>query len=104
MKSIKYYSSDIITKLIVNGLLTFIDKKTQLNKFFNDNEVIFYNSLEDLSKKIIKYANNDSLRKKIASNGKKKYLKYFNSKIVADYIINKTLKINQKKKYIWDKN
>ncbi len=103
-KSIKYYSSDRITQLIGNGLLTFIDKKTQLNKFFNDNEVIFYNSLEDLSKKIIKYANNDSLRKKIASNGKKKYLKYFNSKIVADYIINKTLKINQKKKYIWDKN
>ena len=103
-KSIKYYSSDRITQLIGNGLLTFIDKKTQLNKFFKNNEVIFYNSINDLSKKIIKYANNDILRKKIARNGKKKYLKYFNSKIVADFIINKTLKINKKKKYIWDKN
>ena len=101
--SIKYYSSDRITQLIGNGLLTFIDKNTQLNKFFNNNEVIFYNSINDLSRKINKYANNDHLRKKIASNGKKKYLKYFNSKIVADFIINKTLKTNINKNYFWEK-
>ena len=101
--SIKYYSSDRITQLIGNGLLTFIDKNTKLNKFFNNNEVIFYNSINDLSRKINKYANNDHLRKKIASNGKKKYLKYFNSKIVADFIINKTLKTNINKNYFWEK-
>ena len=40
-KSIKYYSSDRITQLIGNGLLTFIDKKTKLDKFFKKDEVIF---------------------------------------------------------------
>ena len=102
-KSIKYYSSDRITQLIGNGLLTFIDINTQLNKFFTNNEVIFYKSLNDLSKKIIRYSINDKLRKKIARNGQNKYLKYFNSKIVADFIINKTLNINKHKKYFWFK-
>ena len=100
-KSIKYYSSDRITQLIGNGLLTFIDRKTKLDKFFNNDEVIFYNNLNDLSKKIIKYSNNDNLRSKIAKKGRDKYLKYFNSKIIADFIINKTLNINQNKKYYW---
>ena len=100
-KSIKYYSSDRITQLIGNGLLTFIDKKTELNKFFKKNEVIFYNNVNDLAKKILKYSNNDKLRKKIAKRGQLKYLKYFNSKNVADFIINKTLNINTNKKYYW---
>ena len=99
----KYYSSDRITQLIGNGLLTFIDVKTKLNKFFKDDEVVFYNSLNDLSKKIVKYSENDNLRIKIAKKGKKKYLKYFNSKLVADFIIRKTLNIQYKRKFLWEK-
>ena len=83
--------------------MTFIDIKTQLNKFFNNKEVIFYKSLNDLSKKIVKYSTNDKLRKEIAKNGQYKYLKYFNSKTVADFIVNKTFNINKNKKYYWSK-
>jgi len=101
--STKYYSSDRITQLIGNGLLTFIDKKTKLNKFFNNDEVIFYNSINDLSKKIIKYSENHKLRIKIAKKGQKKYLKYFNSTLVADYIIKKTFNTNYKKLFYWEK-
>ena len=101
--TIKYYSSDRITQLVGNGLLTFIDKKTKLNKFFNNDEVVFYNSINDLSKKIIKYSENDYLRRKIAKKGKDKYLKYFNSKLVADYIIKKTLGVKYTKKFFWEK-
>ena len=99
-KPLKYYSSDRISQLIGNGLLTFIDRKTKLNDFFTDKEVVFYDSLTDLSKKIVKYSKNDQLRKKIAKNGRKKYHKNFNSTIIADFIINKTLGL--KKKYSWE--
>ena len=34
---------------------------------------------------------------------KKKYMKYFNSNIVAKFIINKTLEINNKEKVYWEK-
>ena len=100
--STKYYSSDRITQLIGNGLMTFIDKKTMLNKFFNNNEVVFYNSIKDLSKKINMYNENDKLRIKIAKNGKNKYLKYFNSKNVAKFIIQKTFNLKYKNKYLWE--
>ena len=84
-------------------MLTFIDIKTKLNNFFKDDEVVFYNSLNDLSKKIVKYSENDNLRIKIAKKGKKKYLKYFNSTLVADFIIKKTLNIQYKRKFLWEK-
>ena len=35
--------------------------------------------------------------------GKDKYMKYFNSTLVAEYIINKTLGSNNNKKFYWDK-
>jgi glycosyltransferase involved in cell wall biosynthesis len=100
---IKYYSSDRITQLIGNGLLTFIDKKTFYRDFFTDKEMIFYENLSDLSEKILKYSKDEKLRKKIARNGKIKYLKSFSSKLVADYIIKKTFEVTSKTSYLWEK-
>ena len=99
---IKYYSSDRITQIIGNGLVTLIDQKTQFSDFFNNNEMVFYKDVNDLSEKILKLSRDDKLRRKIGKNGKKKYLKYFNSTLVAEYIINKTLGINNKKKFYWN--
>jgi len=101
--SVKYYSSNRISSLIGNGLMTFIDVKTQLNDFFNDDEIVFYKSIEDLSQKLSFYKKNNSLRVKIAKNGQKKYFEHFNSKIVAKYLIEKTFEINLKQKYLWNK-
>jgi len=100
-KPIKYYSSDRITQLVGNGLLTFIDEKTEFSDFFNKDELIFYNSISDLSEKIIKYSLDDKKRIKVAKKGKCKYFKYFNSSLVAKYIISTTFG-NTKIKYLWD--
>ena len=99
---IKYYSSDRITQIIGNGLVTLIDEKTHYRDFFNDQEMVFYKNVSDLSEKILKISNDEKLRKQIAKNGKNKYMKNFNSNIVAEYIINKSLDINLKKKYLWE--
>jgi hypothetical protein len=101
---IKYYSSDRITQITGNGLVTLIDEKTLYRDFFNDNEMVFYNSISDLSEKICKLSQDEKLRKSIGKNGKDKYLKYFNSNLVAEFIINKTLEINSNKKYFWHIN
>ena len=101
--TIKYYSSDRITQLIGNGILTFVDIKTKLNDFFTNKEVIFYHTLNDLSDKIEFYSKNDKIRNKIAKAGRDKYHKYFDSKIIAQYIINKTMGYKTKQKFIWDK-
>ena len=100
-KPIKYYSSDRISQLVGNGLLTFIDEKTQFGDFFNKDELIFYNSISELSEKIIKYSLDDKERIKVAKKGKYKYFKYFNSSLIAKYLISSTFG-NEKIKYLWD--
>jgi spore maturation protein CgeB len=77
-----------------------IDKKTKFNDFFNKDEVVTYKNINDLSKKIEKFSNDDELRQKIAKKGRDKYFKFFNSTIIAEFIINKTFNIN--KKYFWE--
>ena len=97
---IKYYSSDRIAQLVGNGLLTFIHNKTQYKDFFNNDELIFYNDILDLSEKIKKYSKNDKEWRIIAEKGHKKYHKYFNSSLVAKFIIDKTFGLNSK--YYWE--
>ncbi len=83
----KHYSSNRIASLMGNGLLTFIDKKTCFNDFFNKEEIVFYKNIDDLANKILYYKKNDKIRKKIAYNGKKKYFKLFNEKRISKYIV-----------------
>ena len=65
--------------------------------------MVFYKDVNDLSEKITKISSDEKLRKKIAKNGKKKYMKHFNSDLVSEYIIDKTLDIKSNKKYLWEK-
>ena len=102
-KPIKYYSSDRLAQLMGNGLLTFVDKKTSLQDFFSNDEIVFYKDINDLTYKLNKYKKDVKQRKLIAKKGKQKYFKYFNSTLVADYIIKKTLNTKDKSRFIWEK-
>ena len=87
----KHYSSNRIASLMGNGLLTFVDKKTQLSDMFNKSEIVMYDNIIDLTNKINFYKKNDHLRSKIASAGRKKYFKLFNELKTTKYIIDKSL-------------
>jgi len=87
----KHYSSNRIASLMGNGLLTFVDKKTQLNDMFGKNEIVIYENINDLTNKINFYKKNDHLRSKIGSAGRKKYFKLFNELKTTKYIIDKSL-------------
>jgi len=99
-KPTKYYSSDRFSQLIGNGLLVMIDEKTAIGNFFKKDEIVLYKNISDLSEKINKYSNDNKLRKVIAKKGRDKYFKYFNSTIIANYIICKSFGIN--KKFYWE--
>ena len=72
------------------------DFERDINDFFKKDEMIFYKNIEDLSTKIHKFVKNDKDWRKIAKKGHKKYHKYFNSKIISKYIIDKTFGIKSK--------
>jgi spore maturation protein CgeB len=93
------YSSDRISSLIGNGLLVFIDINTEFNKLFTDKEVIFYKNKQDLINKIKYYSSNSKLRRKKAELGYKKYHKFMNNRIVANYILQSVNLIEFKKPY-----
>ena len=63
--------------------------------------MIFYKNISDLSEKIQRISRDEKMRKKIAKKGKIKYMKYFNSNLVAQYVIEKTLGIKSKNSYLW---
>lgn len=101
-KPIKYYSSDRLAQLMGNGLLTLIDEKTFYSDFFTKKEIITYKNYNDLVESIYRYKKNDKERKLIARNGRKKYLKYFNSSLVAKFILLKTLNLDSKNNFLWE--
>ncbi|CAN1598522.1 GT4_PimA-like domain containing protein [Candidatus Pelagibacterales bacterium] len=100
---IKYYSSNRIASLVANGIPTLIDKKIKFNDFFSNKEMIFYEDTYDLIDKVNFYKKNERQRIQIGINGKNKYFKIFNNRIIADYIVSKTLGNKPTYKYIWDK-
>ena len=100
-EAIKYYSSDRITQIVGNGLVCLIDEKTKYRDYFDNSEMVFYKNENDLSEKILKISRDEKLRKLIARKGKSKYMKYFNSTNVADFIIKKTLEIKSNKRFFW---
>jgi hypothetical protein len=100
---IKHYTSNRIASYTANGLPTLIDEKVQFSDFFTTNEMIFYRDIKDLIDKVNFYKKNERLRVKIGINGKKKYFKIFNNKIVGDYILSKALYLKPSYKFAWDK-
>jgi len=96
----KLYSSDRISSLIGNGLLTFINKETEFNKLFTNKEVVFYNNKKDLVDKIRHYSLNNKSRVTIAKKGHKKYHDQMNNKIISNYIL-KSVGLNNSKNPFW---
>ncbi len=103
-KPIKYYSSDRISSLLGNGLLTYIHEKYYYQDFFNNDEIITYKNIRDLNNKIIFFKKHKKLAKKISKKGYIKSHRIFNNKLISNYIVNRSMniKINNKEKWMND--
>lgn len=103
-KPLKYYSSDRISLLMANGLLTFLQKDYSYEDFFEDEkEMVFFSTSDDLSEKIKYYSKNDKDRCKIAFYGKEKYFSLFENVLVTRYMVEKILDKKISHKLSWMK-
>ncbi len=102
-KPLKYASSNRIASYVGNGILTFINEKVKFQELFSKKEMVFYKDENDLIAKILDLKDDISTINKISKNGKDKYFKIFNNLIISDSILSKTLSIDPKYKYAWEK-
>ena len=98
----KYASSNRIASLVANGIMTFIDKKTRYQDFFDEGEMGFYKDSTDLINQLEKINGHINKINKISKNGKKRYFSIFENSIIAEYVISKTFNTKNKYKYVWD--
>ena len=94
------YSSDRISSLIGNGLLVFINKKTNFQSILSKKDVVYYSGPKDLIKKIKYYSDNDKERQKIAKSGHNKYHKFMSNIAVTKYIMS-CIGLEANKKPFW---
>ncbi|MDC3085929.1 glycosyltransferase [Pelagibacteraceae bacterium] len=101
--NLKYYSSDRISQYLGNGSCIFVDKNSQLDDLFTNDEVVFFDSedLTDFGKKISYYIANINETKRIAKNGWNKGHKAYNEKIVTKYFLEIVFKNKPESDYVW---
>ena len=97
------YSSDRISSLLGNGLLVFINKKTNFHNILSNKEVVYYKNYNDLIKKIKYFSENEKEIIKISKTGHNKYHKHMSNIIVTKYIMS-CIGIDNNKKPFWHSN
>ena len=96
------YSSDRISQLLGNGLLTFIWDKGDMRRLFNDEQVVFFKDLDELSRQIKMFHADDEQRQRIAKNGYYHYHENFSAQRTIQYMIETTFNLPHSHDYIWD--
>jgi len=88
---IPFYTSDRLVQLAGNGLLTFSPRVPGLDRIFSEEEVVYFDDMDDLIEKFHYFRKNDDQRRRIARQGRERAHRDYNSSRVAKYIIDVTL-------------
>ena len=96
-----FYSSDRMAQLLGQGSLVFIDRGPRFDRLFGDDEMVFYDDLDDLIKKIRYFHEHDDERKAIAKKGWEKAHAIYDSMLVASFMVEKTFGLNFSHDYAW---
>lgn len=95
------YSSGRMAQYMGNGLLTFLDRATGFGDIFGEDELGFYDDVDELCDKIRHYRANDAERRTVAERGWKKAHDLFDCRKVADFIIDATFGTGPRHAYAW---
>jgi glycosyltransferase involved in cell wall biosynthesis len=97
----KYYSSDRISQLMGNGILTFLWDKGDVRHLIGSENAVFFNSEEELRQKILYFHDNDSERIKIAASGRNFYHQHFSAEKIIEFILDITFERAHSFDYVW---
>lgn len=84
------YASDRMSQLLGNGLLTFVARSTGFQDLFSDDQIAFFDGLDELVDKLRFFAANDQRRRKVAEAGWTAAHSMFASERIAKYILERS--------------
>ncbi len=95
------YASDRMAHIMGNGILALTPESSGFKRFFGGHEIAYYSDPSDLADKIKFYAANDDARRAVAKAGWEKSHRDFNCKLVAQYIVDVTMRQKMSHDYVW---
>lgn len=97
----KWYSSDRIAHLMGYGILTFQSAKNQMQRFFSDDETVYFDGPDDLAEKIMWYNAHDDARVRVARAGRARYHALFNGARVLKFMVETLCGVDYSEPYEW---
>ncbi|KJS35831.1 MAG: hypothetical protein VR70_14995 [Rhodospirillaceae bacterium BRH_c57] len=82
-----WYSSDRMAHLVGSGQLTFIDRAAGFDALFDDSELGFYSTEDELVAKLDHFLADDDARKRVAEAGWAAYRRLFDTTRIAAYMV-----------------
>lgn len=95
------YSSDRISQLFGNGLLTCLWDRGDMRRLFTDDQALFFKDTDELTRKLRAFQADDSLRQTVAQNGHIHYHQNFSAEKVVQFIIETSLDQPWSFDYLW---
>jgi hypothetical protein len=84
---VTFYSSDRLAQLVGNGLLTFCPRVPGMERLFEDNQIIYFDDLNDLLEKIIYFHRHDRACRTVAEGGWQRAHRCYNSERVCRFML-----------------
>ncbi|WP_193371532.1 glycosyltransferase [Pelagibius marinus] len=95
------YASDRMSQLLGNGLLTFVSRSTGFQDLFSEDQIAFFDGLEELVDKLDHFARQDARRRSVAEAGWRAAHSMFASHRVAKYILERSFAQPPSESYPW---
>ena len=95
------YASDRMSQLLGNGLLTFVSRATGFQDLFGEDQIAFYDDLDELVDKLGYFARHDDARRNAAEAGWQAAHAMFASHRVAKYILERSFDLPLTETYPW---
>jgi hypothetical protein len=95
------YSSHRMSLLMGCGLLTLIDRRAGFDTIFRDDELVFFEGIDDLLTRIRHFKANDDERRHVARQGWQRAHAIFSETLVAQWILDTAFENGPSGDYAW---
>ncbi|NNG05215.1 MAG: glycosyltransferase family 1 protein [Inquilinus sp.] len=95
------YSSDRLWQLAGNGLLTVTPRVPGMDRLFTEDEVVYFDSVDDLVDSVHRFHRDGGARRRVAEAGWRRAQQSFDTKRVANYMIETIYRTPFTEPYEW---